>query len=446
METVDIITAKRDGEALDADRIRRLVRGYVAGDIPDYQMAAFAMAVYFRGMEPGEILALTEAMADSGDTLAISRQLGHSVVDKHSTGGVGDKTTLVLAPLVAAAGVTVVKMSGRGLGHTGGTVDKLASIPGFRTHLDAAEIFSVARSTGAVIVSQMESLVPADAKLYALRDATATVESLPLIASSIMSKKLAVGADALVLDVKSGAGALMQTEERARELARLMVDIGAGAGKRITALVTDMDQPLGWAVGNALEVREALQTLAGEGPQDLRELSMALGAHIMVLAGAAEDLEAARRSLVEVLKSGAALEKMGKMVAAQGGDARVIHDPSLLPESETVHTVRSPSAGFVHRVDARRIGQLSMALGAGRTRIDSGFDSGAGILLRGKIGDPIHRGDPLAELHCGRGAVGDIDDLQRRLLEAFEFGDAPPPVPALIKDTVTPSIRSGEDR
>lgn len=406
VRAVDLIRKKRDGGELTAEEIRWLVDGYVRGTVPDYQMSAFLMAVYFRGMSDSEILALTEAMIGSGERLDLSG-LGTAVVDKHSTGGVGDKTTLVLIPLVAACGVPVVKMSGRGLGHTGGTADKLESIPGFRTELSLAEMLSVVRRAGACIATQTGNLTPADKKLYALRDVTATVESLPLIAASVMSKKLAAGADALVLDVKCGRGALLAEQQEAERLARIMTDLARRAGKRAVALITDMNQPLGYAVGNALEVKEAVLTLRGEGPPDLVALVVALGAEMLTLAGCTESTEEGARRIGEALRSGAGLDKLRDIVAAQRGDPRAVDDLSLLPQAPCVKEVPARSGGYVHAVDALRVGLTAMALGAGRAAKDDPIDPAVGIELAVKVGDAVTPGQVLGRVHARDGAAAD---------------------------------------
>lgn len=403
MLATDIIAAKRDGRELGEEEIRWLIAGYTAGRIPDYQMAALLMAAFLRGMTPAETAHLTRAMVASGDTVDLGRIPG-TKVDKHSTGGVGDKTTLILGPLVAAAGVAFAKMSGRGLGHTGGTLDKLASIPGFRVQMSSGELAAQVNRIGIAIAGQTRELVPADGKLYALRDVTATVESIPLIASSIMSKKIAGGADAVILDVKVGAGAFMKTLADARRLAVAMVDIGRAVGRRTVAFLTDMEQPLGRAVGNALEVREALETLSGEGPADLRELCLALGARQLAEAGAEPGLVEARRRLEKILARGAALSRFEDLVRAQGGDADVIRNPDLLPTASFTAVLASPESGWVHQVDALLVGRAAALLGAGRAVKGDEIDPAVGVVLHRKIGEAVEKGEPLAVVHANEEA------------------------------------------
>ncbi|MFO7941032.1 MAG: thymidine phosphorylase [Bacillota bacterium] len=422
---MEIIRKKRDGCELHPEEIEELIMSYASGRVPHYQMAAFAMAVYFRGMGPGETLDLTRAMVSSGDTLRISEVLGRPAADKHSTGGVGDKTSLVLVPLVAAAGVPVVKMSGRGLGHTGGTVDKLESIPGFRTDLSPDEIVEVARSVGAVMTSQMENLVPADGMLYSLRDVTATVDSIPLIASSVMSKKLAVGAKAVVLDVKMGSGALIADEARAVRLAELMVEIGREAGIEVEALISDMEEPLGLAVGNALEVREALATLRGEGPEDLRELVLQLGTRMVYLADPDRSEAGIEGELAHLLDSEGALEVFARMIRAQGGDDRVVENPDLLPTSNDIRSVLARSGGYVEGIDARVVGETAMELGAGRFTKEDVIDPAAGVVLCRRVGDRVQVGDTIAEIHLGARVDSDLDYLTSHLHDAFSFSPEP---------------------
>ncbi len=429
MRSLDIIAQKRDGKELKAAAIEFLINGYVAGDIPDYQMAAFLMATYIRGMTKAETAALTMAMAKSGDELDLSSLPGRKV-DKHSTGGVGDKTTLVVGPLVAAAGVPVAKMSGRGLGHTGGTIDKLESIPGFRVELAQTEFFSNVQRIGLAVCGQTGNLAPADKKIYALRDVTATVASIPLIASSIMSKKIAAGADAIVLDVKCGCGAFMPDLKSAETLAQAMVDIGTSVGRQTVAVVTNMDQPLGAAVGNTLEVKEAIMTLQNKGPDDLTKLSLALGAHMLMLAGRTASVEEGERILQELLATGAAWDKFREFVAAQGGDVKAADNPKLLSQAQFRLPVPAPKDGYVAQLRADKVGRASMGLGAGREKKEDVIDLAVGITVKCKVGDQVHQGDVLAEVHAndidrGRQAVAEV-------LEAYTVVSEPTVSPALI--------------
>lgn len=429
MRAYDILLRKRQGNELSPEEIKWLVDGYTKGAIPDYQMAAWAMAVFFQGMSPAETAALTMAMADSGPRLDLSAIPGIKV-DKHSTGGVGDKTTLVLAPLVAAAGVPVTKLSGRGLGHTGGTIDKLESIPGFRAELPTAQFLRIVREIGVAVASATESLAPADKKLYALRDATATVESIPLIAASILSKKIAGGADAIVFDVKCGLGAFMVDEGEGRTLARLLVESCRKAGRHACALLTSMDQPLGRTIGNALEVQEAIATLKGQGPKDLRELCLALGSEMLYLAGKAATPEEGQGILARLLDSGAALAKMVQWFKAQGGDPQVIDDPELLPQPTTVVQVKASQPGYVTALNARELALVVMALGAGRATKDDPIDPTAGIVLAKKTGDYVETGEVLATLQ-NRGTID--QDKVHRVERSFQIGDRPGPKPLILE-------------
>lgn len=429
----DLIARKRDGGALTAAEIEMLVAGFTSGAVPDYQMAAFLMAVYFRGMTPEETAALTMAMVRSGETIDLGPLAGRAV-DKHSSGGVGDKTSLVLVPLVASAGVPVPKLSGRGLGHTGGTLDKMEAIPGLRTDLAVAEFTAQVERIGCAIAGQSASLVPADARMYALRDVTATVDSVPLIASSIMSKKIAAGAGAILLDVKCGAGAFMRTEQAARTLATLMVEIGRAAGRRTVALISGMEHPLGRAVGNALEVGEAIATLRGEGPADLEDLCLALGGWMLVLGGRAATPEDGVADLRRRIHNGDALAKFGEMVRAQGGDARVVEDGDVLPRAPHRVPVLSPTAGVVAAIDATAVGIAAMRLGAGRVKKGDPVDPAVGIVIERTVGAEVAAGDPLATVHARdeAAAAGAVRDVAG----AFKVADARPPEQPLVKAVV----------
>ncbi len=410
----DLILKKRDGGELSPEEIDALLGAYLRGEIADYQMSAFLMAVFFRGMSAAETAALTLAMVRSGETLDLEA-LGGAPVDKHSTGGVGDKTSLVLIPLVAAAGARVAKLSGRGLGHTGGTIDKLESIPGFRTDLSRERMVDQVRRIGCALAGQTADLVPADKRLYALRDVTGTVESVPLIAASIMSKKIAGGARGIVLDVKTGSGAFMKTVEDARRLAEAMVAIGREVGRRTVAVISDMDQPLGRSVGNAIEVAEAIATLQGTGPEDLTALCLTLGSHMLLLAGAESSLAAAEARLRRTLEDGLALERFRKLVEAQGGDLRVVDDPELLPRARHTLPVVAAGEGVVRAIDAQAIGRAAMGLGAGRARTEDRIDPAVGVRLDRKVGERVVAGDPLATVFAndeakGAGAVRQIEE------------------------------------
>jgi pyrimidine-nucleoside phosphorylase len=425
-----LIERKRDGGELSTSEVRDLVGGYVAGQVPEAQMAAFLMAVYFRGMSLAETTALTLAMASSGRQLDLSSIPG-TKVDKHSTGGVGDKTTLVVVPLVAAAGAPVVKMSGRALGHTGGTIDKLEAIPGLRTDLSPAEMLRQVKRTGLVIAAQSRGLVPADKRIYALRDLTGTVVSIPLIAASVMSKKLAAGADAILLDVKLGRGAFMRTEREARALARTMVEIGKRAGRKVVALLTRMDQPLGRAIGDALEVQEAIATLRGDGPRDLTSLCLTLASEMLVLAGKAGSKREAVTVLEGLISSGAALERFRRLVGAQGGDPAVAERPEEVLGIGRGKALVAAGSGFVTRIDARALGEVAHELallpGGGR-------DHGAGLLLAAKQGERVRARQPLVVIHCKRGRL--TGEMARRLRAAFTLGSPPPPGERLIAATI----------
>ncbi|MGM0687963.1 MAG: pyrimidine-nucleoside phosphorylase [Bacillota bacterium] len=436
MRVYDLILKKRNGFALSGAEIDFIIKGYVDGGIPDYQIAALVMAVFFQGMTEDEALSLTMAMVDSGDTISL-KEIPGIKVDKHSTGGVGDTTTLVLAPLVAASGAPVAKLSGRGLGHTGGTLDKLESIPGLRTEMSIEDFIAAVKDIGLAVAAQTGNLVPADKKLYALRDVTATVDSMALIAASIMSKKLAAGADALVLDVKFGDGAFLKDQVQALELARIMVDIGSKAGRKTVALVTDMNQPLGRAVGNALEVKEAIKTLRGEGPPDLEELCLVLGGWMLYLAEKATSPEKGKNILKKVIENGAALNKFREMIKRQHGDIMVTEDLSLLPETERQFEVKAAIEGYVSLLKAERIGMAAMTLGAGREKKDSTIDPAVGIMIEKKMGDMVKKGDTLAVLHARADLLPDqIESIKQMVISAYEFVNEPVNLQPLVLGVV----------
>lgn len=432
MRVYDLIRKKRDGEELSGEEIRFLVLGYSQGEIPDYQMSAFTMAVFFQGMSPRETSDLTMAMVESGDRVDLSGITGIKV-DKHSTGGVGDKVSLIVAPLAANVGVPVAKMSGRGLGHTGGTIDKLESIPGFQVELSIEEFIQHVNTYRIAIVGQSGNLVPADKKLYALRDVTATVDSVPLIASSIMSKKIASGADAIVLDVKFGTGAFMKTLDEARILAQTMVEIGNKLGRRTVAILSDMNQPLGHEIGNANEVKEALEVLRGQGPKDLREVSLTLAAHMTVLGGVYATFEAAYQELERVLSSGRALQTFKQFIEAQGGDPLVVDEPQRLPQATHHVEVLSDRSGYVTGIQAENVGVAAMMLGAGRAKKEDVIDHAAGITLLKKVGDQVELGDTIALLHCN---VPDWLPAKDILQRAYTIKNNPPAQTSFLLDTV----------
>jgi pyrimidine-nucleoside phosphorylase len=436
IRAVDIIRKKRDGHELSAAEIERLVSGYTSGEIPDYQVSAWLMAALLRGLNRGETAALTDSMLRSGQVLDLS-EFPAAKVGKHSTGGVGDKTSLVLAPLAAAAGVVVPMISGRALGHTGGTLDKLESIPGFHAHLPLARFREVLRACGCSMIGQTDEIAPADRKLYALRDVTGTVESPSLICSSIMSKKLAEGIDALVLDVKTGSGAFMKTHEDSAFLAELMVETGERMGKKIVALLTDMDQPLGLCVGNSIEVEECLEVLRGEGPEDLRYLCLELGAWMIHLGGLADSIAHGKQLADELLGSGQALEKFGKMIELQGGDPHVIEDSRRLPHALHSMDVLSPRAGYVTSIQCEDVGTASLILGGGRERKEHSVDHSVGIVLHKKVGDRAAAGEPLCTLRYNSEARA--VRAKRLLEESYFIGDAVPPPKHLIHRIFSPA-------
>lgn len=433
MEMVDIIVKKRDGGALSRDEIRYFIREYVAGNIPDYQASALLMAIYFQGMNEKETFELTDAMEHSGDEEDLSMIPGIKV-DKHSTGGVGDKTTLIAAPVAAAAGVPVAKMSGRGLGFTGGTADKLEAIPGYQTQLDPAAFRKQVRDIGISVITQTRKVTPADKKLYALRDVTGTVENPSLIASSIMSKKLASGSDAIVLDVKCGNGAFLKTKEAAEGLARLMISIGTSAGRRTAAVISDMNEPLGFAVGNSLEVMEAIDVLKGHGPSDITQLSLELAAAMILLGEKAAEIDEARSIARRQLESGAALEKLRQMIAAQGGDAGVIEDYTKFGRAAFCKEVRAASGGYVTSVNTEGIGMASQRAGAGRLRKEDPIDLTAGIRMTRKIGDAVSEGDVLATVYGND--RGRLAEAVQETAAAFIIGADPVKAPDLIKEVI----------
>jgi pyrimidine-nucleoside phosphorylase len=430
MHPAELIQRKRDGAALSADELRELILGYSRGEVPDYQLAAFCMAVFFRGLTSDETFALTEAMIASGETIDLGRALGRRVVDKHSTGGVGDKTSIAVGPIVAACGVPFGKMSGRGLGHTGGTLDKLEAIPGFRVELSLDEFVAQVRDVGLAIVGQTADLVPADKKLYALRDVTATVDIVSLIAASIMSKKIAGGADAIVLDVKVGDGAFMKTLADAHILAEIMFALGERAGRQVVCLLTDMDQPLGYAVGNALEIREAVATLRGEGPPDFSELVLDATARLLALSDLGIDVDEGRRRAGAVVADGSALAAYERWIEAQGGDPR----EEALPQARVVAQVEAPRTGYVSRLGAIAVGRAALHLGAGRRTKDDTIDHAVGVVCRRKRGDAVGAGEVLAEVHARDEASA--ADAVREVLSAYEFADEPPPAHALVLDVM----------
>ncbi len=426
----ELIERKRDGGELSTEELSELVLGYTRGDVPDYQMAAFLMAVYFRGLSGTETFALTDAMIASGDTIHLGSALGRRVVDKHSTGGVGDKTSLAVGPIVAACGVPFGKMSGRGLGHTGGTLDKLESIPGFRVELTVEELIAQVREVGVAIIGQTGDLVPADKHLYALRDVTATVDNVSLIAASIMSKKIAGGADAIVLDVKVGDGAFMKTLDHARELAETMIELGRREGRQTVCVLTDMDQPLGGAVGNSLEVREALDTVRGDGPSDFTELVLDACAHLLALSDLGVGEEEGRRLAEQVVANGSAADVWSRWIEAQGGDP----DENALPAAPVVREVAAPRAGHVGRLAAIAVGTAALHLGAGRASKEHEIDHAVGVVCHRKRGDAVEDGDVLAEVHARDD--GSAAAAVHEVLAAYEISDTPPAPRPLILDVL----------
>jgi pyrimidine-nucleoside phosphorylase len=430
MRAVDVIRRKRQGEELTKEEIEFMVLGFTHGQIPDYQMSAFLMAILWRGMSERETVELNLTMAQSGEMLDLSG-IARVVVDKHSTGGVGDKTTLVVAPLVASLGLAVGKMSGRGLGFSGGTLDKLEAIPGFNVDLTQQEFMDLLDTHGLVVAGQSADLAPADGKIYALRDVTATVESLPLIASSIMSKKIASGSSAIVLDVKVGSGAFMKTEADAVQLAETMVKIGRGAGRRVSAVISDMEQPLGNAVGNALEVAEAIATLQGHGPEDFLEHCLVVGAEMLLLAERCATPEAGRDLLNGAIDSGDAVAKFREWVRAQGGDDRVVDDPSLMPQARLMETLGSPRAGYVAAINAMEVGLATVALGAGRQKKGDRVDPAVGVVLYKKVGEYVQKDQPLLTIHANDSER--MEEARQQLADAYQWSDSAVVVPPLIR-------------
>ena len=420
MRMVDLIEKKRNGGELTKEEIYFIVNGYTEGSIPDYQMSSFLMAVYFKGMTAEETANMTMAIVESGDQIDLSAIEGIKV-DKHSTGGVGDTTTIVLAPLVAAVGVPVAKLSGRGLGHTGGTVDKFESIPGFQAEIEANQFIKQVNEVKVAVTGPTGDLTPADKKIYGLRDVTATVNSIPLIASSIMSKKIASGSDAIVLDVKVGAGAFMKDIESAKELAKAMVEIGNNVGRETVAIISDMNQPLGFAIGNALEVKEAIDTLRGQGPKDLEELCLSLGSKMVVLAKHAKNVGEARKMLEEVIENGKALEVFKEFVTAQGGDASVIDNPSKLAAAKFEIPVVAKEDGYIAEIEADSIGTAAMILGAGRATKEADVDLAVGLMLHKKIGDEVKKGDIIVTIHSNR---ENVEDVMERIYASYEISPA----------------------
>ena len=429
MTPYEIIARKRDGKSLSEEEIRYLVQGYLRGEVKDYQMSAFLMAVYLNGMDENETFALTKVYIESGKVVDLSH-LSAPKIDKHSTGGVGDKVSIILAPLVASCGVIVPMMSGRGLGHTGGTLDKLESIPGFRTQLSIEEFVHLLEKNGLAMIGQTEELVPADKHIYALRDVTATVESIPLITASILSKKIAEGIDGLVLDVKVGNGAFMTDIHRARQLAQSLIRVGEAFGKKIKALLTSMDQPLGHYVGNWLEIRECLDCFHGKGPQDLMEITLQLAAHMVTMAQAAPSITQARKMLEEKLASGEAWEKFLQMVTAQGGKTDVLLDPARYPKVRFGKSLTADRDGYVHSMNTREIGLTAVILGAGRFKAEDEVDPQAGLILHKKIGDAVHPGDVIAEVFSNNAAA--LDEAVQRLQKAIHISSEPPEQQPLI--------------
>src|SRR5665648_26793 len=434
MRFYDLIIKKRDRQELTQEEINFMIKEYCEDRIPDYQMSAMLMAIYFQGMDINEIKYLTMAMVNSGKTIDLSSIPGIKV-DKHSTGGVGDTTTLALAPMVAAAGVPVAKMSGRGLGHTGGTIDKLESIEGFKTELSLSKFIDIVKKVGGSIISPTSDLAPADKKLYALRDVTGTIDSIPLIVSSIMSKKLAAGANAIVLDVTTGSGAFMQKYKDSLKLGKIMVDIGLELGKETVAVVSNMDEPLGFAIGNSLEIKEAIEVLKNRGPEDLRNLCLVLGAHMLKLGGAVKNYEEGKSKLEKILKEGTALEKFKEMITAQGGNPEIIDNPELLPLAKHCTKIKADLSGYIQKIDSRLIGESAMLLGAGREKKESEIDLSVGIILKKKVGNKVNNNEDLAEVYYNDSEK--LKEVKGKLLSSFVIGKKKPQKLPLILATIS---------
>lgn len=434
MQAYEVIVKKRDGLELTTEEINYFIRGLSTGEIPDYQVSAMTMAIYFRGMTSRELSDWTMAMVNSGATMDLSEISGIKA-DKHSSGGVGDKTTILLAPWIAACGVPIAKMSGRGLGHTGGTIDKLEAIPGFQTSLSKEQFIKNVNEIGVAVAGQTGNLVPADKKLYAIRDVTGTVDSIPLIASSIMSKKIAAGADAIVLDVKVGSGAFMKSVEDAKALAKAMVSIGTSLNRNTVAIISNMNQPLGNAVGNAIEVVEAIEALKGNGPEDLMELMYALGSQMLIVSGKIKTLEEGTVLMQEILKSGAALEKLKEMIRAQGGDANVVEDYTLLPQAGYTMEIPAPETGYISDIMAQEIGLAVKIIGAGREKMDDVLDLSSGVYLKKKVGDHAEKGEPIAILYGNN--TEKMQEASLRIQKAYGYSTEKLPVLPMIHAVIT---------
>jgi len=433
MRVYDILSKKRDSKEINETEMDFLIGNYVQGNIPDYQMSAFLMAAYINGLNKKELISLTESMVNSGEILELSGIPG-TKVDKHSTGGVGDKTTLVLAPLMASVGVPFAKMSSRGLGHTGGTLDKLEAIPGFSINLSADEFIDQVKRIGVAVMGASDRIVPADKKLYALRDVTATVSSIPLIASSIVSKKIAGGSDAIVLDVKCGSGAFLKNLDEAKELARMMIKILHDMGKKATAVISNMDQPLGYAVGNALEVEEAIYALKGDAPPDLEELCLELGAQMLLMVGKAQELSEAKEMLESAIISGNALAKLEEFVVAQGGNSGCLESTRILPQAQFVSELKASESGYITQIDAEKLGLVAIELGAGRKKKEDDIDPAAGLVLSKKIGESVEKGDCLVEIYASTNAK--LEEIEKMINESFKIGPDKPKAQKMVYETI----------